>query len=57
MNTETTLTLILVISLRSIQMEITNHLNKYGLGLPWGPYVRILHFHCRGHKLDPGSGN
>ena len=57
MNTETTLTLILVISLRSIQMEITNHLNKYGLGLPWGPYIRILHFHCRGHKLDPGSGN
>ena len=24
---------------------------------PGGPVVRTPHFHCRGHRLDPWSGN
>ena len=24
---------------------------------PGGPVVRTLHFHCRGHRFDPWSGN
>ena len=28
-----------------------------GVGIPCGPVVRILHFHCRGHGFHPWSGN
>ena len=24
---------------------------------PGGPVVKTLHFHCRGHRFDPWSGN
>ena len=24
---------------------------------PGDPVVKILHFHCRGHRFDPWSGN
>ena len=25
--------------------------------VPGGPEVKFLHFYCRGHRLDPWSGN
>ena len=30
--------------------------NNHLLGLPWGPVVKILHFHCSRRGLDPWSG-
>ena len=35
------------------------HFKVYAGGVgdfPGGPMVRTLHFHCRGHGLDPWSG-
>ena len=31
--------------------------NRCILDFPGGPVVKILRFHCRGHRSDPWSGN